>query len=139
MAAKRRRRRSTKRTYRRDAHGRFASTGTAASETARRQGKRRRRAAVAGSVVATGAVVASQVRPASRTRTGVQRRRIVRRHVARAAADHAHLASVRARVFPTTAVTGATFDRDAATREGKRLTEGYRRQIRSQRKARRSR
>lgn len=137
MARRRIKRRSARRTYRRDAHGRFAPTGTVASQTTQRQRKRRRRAAVAGTAVAVGALAGSQARPTSRTRTGVQRRRIVRRHVARAASDYEHLAHVRARAFPTTALSGAAFDRDAATREGKRLTEGYRKQVRSQRKARR--
>jgi hypothetical protein len=129
------RRRSSKRTYRRDAHGRFASAGTVAAEDTKRKRKRRRRAAVAGSTVVAGAVVASQARPASRTRTAVQRRRIIRRHVARTAADHEHLASVRTRVFPTTAVTGKGFDADAAKQEGRRLTKGYRKRAKTVRKA----
>jgi len=83
-----------------------------------------------------GAVAGSQARPTSRTRTAAQRRRIVRRHVARAASDHEHLARVRARVFPESVMTGATFDRDAATREGKRLTKRYRKQARSVRRSR---
>jgi hypothetical protein len=129
----RRRRRKAKRVYHRDSRGRFASTGTT---EARKKQKRRRRAAVAGSAVAGTVVVASQARPASRTRTAVQRRRIVRRHVARAKADHKHLASVRARVFPTTAVTGKRFDSQAARREGRKLTKGYRRQVKLVRKVR---
>jgi hypothetical protein len=50
--------------------------------------------------------------------------------VARAHADHEYLASVRAKAFPTTAVTGRPFDADAARREAKRVTAaGYGQQV----------
>jgi hypothetical protein len=127
MARRRSGRRRAKRVYRRDTRGRFASTGSAASDDDRR--KRRRRAAVTGSAVAVGAVAGSQVRPTSRTRTAAQRRRIVSRHVERARADHERLTSLRARAFPTTAVTGKAFDAAAARREGRKLTTGYRHQV----------
>src|SRR6478609_8003076 len=123
----RRRRRSGKRTYHRDARGRFAPTGTTTDDPKKKR-RRRRRAAVAGSAVAVGAVAGSQVRPTSRTRTAVARRRIVTRHVERARADHERLTSLRARAFPTTAVTGKAFDASAARREGRKLTTGYRHQ-----------
>lgn len=80
MARRRPGRRRGKRVYRRDARGRFAPTGGVASDHDKRK-RKRRRVAVAGSAVAVGAVAGSQVRPTSRTRTGVQRRRIVSRHV----------------------------------------------------------
>ncbi|MDP7704294.1 hypothetical protein [Mycobacterium sp. TY815] len=90
-----------------------------------------------GSTVAVaGVVAASQARPASRTRTAAQRRRIVKGHVARAAADHERLTAIRARAFPTTALTGRKFDAQAARAEGRKLTAGYRRQAKQLRKAR---
>jgi hypothetical protein len=130
-------RRKAKRTYHRDARGRFAPTGhdTTAEEEKRR--KRRKRAAVAGSAVAVSAVAVSQTHPASRTRTAATRRKIVRGHVARAGADHAKLSSLRARAFPTTAVTGKPFNAKTARREGRKLTKGYRKGVKSVRKARR--
>lgn len=137
MARRRPGRRRSKRVYRRDARGRFAPTGSVASDENKR--KRRRRAAVAGSAVAVGAVAGSQVRPTSRTRTTVARRRIVRRHVARAGADHERLTSLRARVDPISAVTGAKFDAKAARAEGRKLTSGYRRQVKRTRKTRKKR
>ncbi|HUO37365.1 MAG TPA: hypothetical protein VMU34_05765 [Mycobacterium sp.] len=75
-----------------------ASTGAATE--AQKKRKRRRQAAVTGSAVAAGAVVATQAHPASRTHTAIQRRKLVKRHVARAQADHDRLASLRAKVFP---------------------------------------
>lgn len=84
--------------------------------------------------VAVGVVAASQARPASRTRTGTQRHRIVRRHVTRARADHAKSVSRRNRVFPTDAIRPARFDAKAARREGRTLTKGYRKQVRTVRK-----
>lgn len=130
-------RRTGKRVYVRDARGRFAPTGHNATTEDEKRKKRRRRAAVAGSTVVAGAVAGSQVHPASRTRTAVQRRRIVRRHVERARADHERMTSLRARAFPTTAVTGKPFNAKAARREGRKLTKGYRKQIKRTRKARR--
>lgn len=132
MARRRPARRAAKRIYHRDARGRFAPTGTTADEQKKRK---RRRAAVAGSAVAAGAVAASQVHPASRTRTAVTRRRLVARHVTRAAADHAKLSSLRARVYPTSVMTGKPFNAKAARREGRRLTKGYRRGVKKLRKA----
>lgn len=130
--------RRSQRRYARDARGRFASTGA----SARRAGddddqdeptRRRRRAAVAG-VSATGAAVAaSQVRKTSRTRTAIGRATIVRRHVGRARADHERNAARRARVLPGS--KAAPFDAKAARREGRALTRGYRKQIRSVRSA----
>lgn len=132
-------RRRAKRTYRRDARGRFASTGSVASddEQTKRKRRRRRRATVAGSAVAVSAVAGSQVRLTSHTRTAAQRRRIVARHVERARADHERLTSLRARVDPTTAVTGRRFDAKAARAEGRKLTAGHRRQVKRVRSARR--
>jgi hypothetical protein len=95
----------------------------------------RRNAALAGSPLAAG-VAASQARPASHTRTAAQRRRMVKRHVERARADHERLASIRARVFPTTAVTGKQFDASAARREARRLTAGHRQQVKRARRKR---
>ena len=135
------------RTYRRDSRGRFASTGAASSSTggsgtaSSSAGRKRthRRAAV-GAVVAVGAVAASQARPASRSRTTIQRRRIVKTHVGRARVDHARQISRRNRVFPTAAVTGSAFNAKAARAEGRNLTKGYRKQVRTVRKrARKSR
>jgi hypothetical protein len=138
MSAKRRRpgrRRGGKRTYRRDARGRFASTPGGSPDAERR--KRRRTAA--GVTVAIGAVAATQARPASRSRTTVQRRRIVKGHVARARSDHAKLSSLRARVYPTTAVTGRPFNAKAARAEGRKLTKGYRKSVKTVRKSSRKR
>lgn len=89
---------------------------------------------MAGSAVAVG-VAGSQVRPTSRTRTTLQRRRIVARHVERARADHAKLSSLRAQAFPTTAVTGGPFNAEAARADGRTLTKGYRKGVKSVRKA----
>lgn len=120
------------RTYHRDARGRFASTGASTAEDAKR--KKRRRTA-AGVTVAVGAVAATQARPASRIRTAATRRRIVKGHVARARADHAKLAGLRARAFPTSALTGRPFNAKAAKAEGRKLTKGYRKSVKAQRKA----
>jgi hypothetical protein len=100
-----------------------ASTGAATE--AQKKRKRRRKAAVTGSAVAAGAVVATQAHPASRTHSAIQRRKLVKRHVARAQADHDRLASLPAKVFPTTAVTGPWFNPSAARREARKLTAGY--------------
>jgi hypothetical protein len=135
MARLRRGRRNGRRIYRRDARGRFASTGSATDDPKKKR-RRRKRVAVAGSAVAVGAVAGTQVRPTSRTRTAVQRRRIVKGHVGRARADHERLTSLRARVFPTSVVTGAKFDAKAAYREGRKLTAGHRKQVKRIRKER---
>jgi hypothetical protein len=134
MAAKRRRpgRRRAKRTYHRDARGRFAPAPGGPSDDDKR---RKRRRTAAGVTVAVGAVAATQAHPASRTRTAVTRRRIVKGHVARARADHAKLSSLRAKAFPTTAVTGKPFNAKAARAEGRTLTKGYRKSVKSVRKA----
>jgi hypothetical protein len=122
------------RVYHRDARGRFAPTG-AATEGSKR--KRRRQAAVAGSAVVAGAVGVQQARnPASRARTAVGRRRIVRRHITRAQADHERAVSRRNRVFPTEALRSRPFDAKAARREGRKLTAGYRKQVKRVRKRR---
>lgn len=132
MAGRRR-----KRVYQRDAHGRFAPASGGSTDADRR--KKRRRTA-AGLTVAVGAVAATQARPASLTRTAATRRRIVKGHVARARADHAKLSSLRARVNPTTAVTGRPFNAKAARAEGRTLTRGYRKRVKTVRKsARKSR
>jgi hypothetical protein len=130
-------RRRARRLPPRDSRGRFTSTGASTADDDKR--KKRRRTA-AGVTVAVGAVAATQVHPASRSRTTVQRRRIVKGHVARARADHAKVSSLRARAFPTTAVTGKPFNARAARAEGRKLTNGYRKQVRTVRKtARKSR
>ena len=85
--------------------------------------------------VAVGAAAATQAHPASRTRTAATRRKIVGKHVARARADHAKLSSLRARAFPTTAVTGKPFNAKAARDEGRKVTKGYRKGVKSVRKA----
>ncbi|PJK21013.1 hypothetical protein CSX11_17985 [Mycobacterium goodii] len=72
-------------------------------------------------------------RPAARA-PPITRARIVRRHVARARADHERSVSRRNRVFPTAAVRARRFDAHAARREGRALTKGYRRQVRAVRK-----
>nr|CRL70327.1 hypothetical protein CPGR_01940 [Mycolicibacterium komanii] len=132
MAGRRR-----KRAYRRDAHGRFAPASGVSSEDERRKKRRR---TVAGVTVTVGAVAATQAHPASRTRTAATQRKIVKGHVARASADHAKLSSMRARAFPTTAVTGRSFNAKAARAEGRTLTKGYRKQVKIVRKsARKSR
>lgn len=129
MAGRRR-----KRVYHRDANGRFAGTPGKSND----DDKRRKRRRVAGGVtVAVGAVAATQAHPASRTRTAATRRKIVKGHVGRARADHAHLAGLRSRAFPTTALTGKPFNAHAARAEGRTLTRGYRKQVKSVRKARR--
>ena len=93
-----------------DAHGPFTSAlGTSATKRKRK----RKVEAAAGSDVVTGAVMVSQAHPTSRTRTAVQRHRIVKRDVARAQADHERLASLRAKGFPMTAVAGRKFNTPA--------------------------
>lgn len=134
------------RVYRRDAKGRFASSGTAAPTTSPdaadlKRRVRRRRAVVAGTAAVT-ALAASQVHPASRTRAGITRRRIVKRHVARAASDHRKSVTRRARALPHRVTPGAAFPksaRKAATAEARKLTNGYRRQLKRARKARKRR
>jgi hypothetical protein len=64
-----------------------------------------------------------------------RRDRIVKGYVARARADHAKLSSLRARTFPTTAVTGKPFNAKAARREGRKLTKGYQKGVKKVRKA----
>lgn len=124
-------RRKAKRTYYRDARGRFAPAPGAEA-----QKRLKRRRAAAGVTVAVGAVAATQAHPTSRTRTGLARRRIVRGHVERARADHAHLASIRARAFPTSVMTARPFNARAARAEGRRLTAGYRKKrVKSEGKA----
>lgn len=127
----------------RDAKGRFAATGstsevsTEAADLKRRV--RRRRAVLAGTAAAT-ALAASQAHPASRTRTGITRRRVVKGHVARAASDHRKSVTRRARALPHRPTAGAAFPksaRKAATTEARKLTRGYRRQLKRTRKARR--
>lgn len=131
------------RVYRRDARGRFTGSGTTsevsteAADLKRRV--RRRRAVVAGTAAVT-AIAASQVHPASRARTAITRRRIVKRHVARAASDHRRSVTRRARALPHRPTAGAAFPksaRKAATTEARKLTKGYRRQLKRTRKARR--
>jgi hypothetical protein len=129
--ARRPARRKAKRTYHRDARGRFAPAPNAAE--AQKKRKRRRRAA--GAVVVAGAVAGSQVHPTSRTRTGLARRRIVRGHIERARADHERLASIRARAFPTSVMTARPFNAKAARAEVRKLTKGYRKGVKSVRKA----
>lgn len=125
----------TNRAYHRDAKGRFASTGTGSPEATKH--KRRRKAAIAGTAVA-GVVAASQTHPASRTRTAITRRKLVKRHVARAASDHRKSVTRRARALPHRPTAGAQFPkaaRKAAKREARKLTRGYRRQVKRTRKA----
>ena len=130
------------RVFRRDAKGRFASTGTtaaASSEAARlkRRVRRRRAALVGGAVAAT--AVAGQVHPASHTRTAITRRKLVKAHVARAATDHRKLVTRRARALPHRPTSGAAFPtakRKAAHTEARTLTRGFRRQVKRARKAR---
>jgi hypothetical protein len=129
------------RVFRRDAKGRFASTGSAnapSPDAARR--KRRRRAGLAGTAVAATAVAASQVHPASRTRTAITRRKLVAGHVARVASDHRRMVTLTARALPHRVTTGARLPalaRKAARAEGRTLTRGYRRQVKRVRKTRR--
>jgi len=129
------------RVYRRDAKGRFASSGDAtapSSDAAKR--KRRRRAGLAGTAVAATALAASQAHPASRTRTTITRRRLVKAHVARTASDHRRIVTLTARSLPHRVTTGAQLPasaRKAARTEGRKLTRGYRRQVKRNRKARR--
>jgi hypothetical protein len=128
-------RRRGRRNYARDSRGRFAATGASSGGSSEDDEKRRtRRRTAAGVTVAVGAVAASQARPASRTRTTVQRHRVVKTHVGRARADHANLTRIRARAFPTTAVTGKPFDAKAARAEARRLTKGYGKRVRTVRK-----
>lgn len=145
---------SAHRRFVRDSRGRFASapggstssaTGRAATtpEAARRAALRRQRArrvatttAKAGVAVAA-VVVASQVRPSSTTRTAPARRRIERAYVARAAADHRKITTLRASAFPTTRLKAPKFDPRAARTEARSLTKGYRGQVRAARRVRR--
>jgi hypothetical protein len=128
------------RTYRRDAKGRFTSTGTAQSPEAARR-KRRRRAVVAGSTALAGAVAVSQARnPASHARAAITRRQLVNAHVARAASDHRRTITRRARALPHKPTAGAAFPkaaRKAAKAEGRKLTRSYRRQAKRSRTRRR--
>ena len=125
--------RRSARTYHRDAHGRFASTGASTEYDDEKRRKRRR--TVAGVTVAVGAVAATQTRPTSITRTAATRRKIVKGHVGRARADHANLAGMRARAFPATAMSPKPFNAKAARAEGRTLTKGYRKSVKTQRKA----
>ncbi|SON62255.1 hypothetical protein MSIMFI_03776 [Mycobacterium simulans] len=133
---------SSGRVYRRDTRGRFTATGTTSevsTEAADLKRRVRRRALVAGAAAVT-AIAASQVHPASRTRSAVARRRIVKAHVARAASDHRKSVTRRARVLPHRVTPGAAFPksaRKAAHVEARKLTKGYRRQLKRTRKARR--
>lgn len=139
---------ATRRRYVRDERGRFASVPGAAQparqpDTARVAALRRHRArratrtALAGTVAVATVAVASQAHPTSRTRTMPTRRRIERAHVARAAADHRKLASLRASAFPTSAVGSPAFNPRTAKREARALTAGYRKQVRAARRVRR--
>lgn len=142
MAGRRRRsRRSSARMVRSVRHGSVGRRMTSRQAAALRKAqlasarKRRRRratvAVVAGSTVVAGAVLVHQTRdPVSFTRVAVGRRRLVARHVARARADHEHMALLRARIFAGAPLTGAPFDRRAAVREARRLTAGYRKTVR---------
>src|SRR5689334_829622 len=128
----------------RDSRGRFATaTGSASSpEAARRAALRRQRArrvatttAKAGVVVAA-VVVASQVRPSSTTRTAPAKRRIERAYVARAAADHRKMTTLRASAFPASRLNAPKFDPLLARAEARSLTKGYRGQVRASRRVR---
>ncbi|MCV7139988.1 hypothetical protein H7J76_12530 [Mycolicibacterium fortuitum] len=98
---------------------------------AKRAALRRQRAAKAGAVTVAVVIVASQAHPASRTRTAPTRRRIERAHVARARADHAKLSSLRASAFPTSAISARPFNAGAAKAEARKLTSGYRGQVKA--------
>lgn len=148
VTKKHRAKRSVKRSgrvYRRDAKGRFASSGTAAPTTSPeaadlKRRVRHRRAAVVAGTAAVAATAASQVHPASRTRTAITRRTLVKSHVARAASDHRKSVTRRARALPHRPTPGAAFPKSAhkaATTEARKLTKGYRRQLKRTRKARR--
>ncbi|WP_165613851.1 hypothetical protein [Mycolicibacterium fortuitum] len=63
--------------------------------------------------------------------TGGPRRRIERAHVARARADHAKLSSLRASAFPTSAISARPFNAGAAKAEARKLTSGYRGQVKA--------
>lgn len=123
-------RRKGKRVYHRDARGRFAPAPGGPSD----RKKKRRRAVMARSAVAVG-VAATQAHPASRTRTGITKRKIVRKHVTRASADHKGNTSRRNRVFPTRAIQVRRFDAKAARREGRTLTAGFRKGVKSVRRS----
>lgn len=140
---------TTRRHYVRDAQGRFASVPGApvGVDPARVAALRRQRAryvtragvrtaAVAGSAAIATVAVVSQSQPSSRTRTAPVRRRIERAHVARAAADHAKLRSLRASAFPTSVMTAPSFDPRSARAEAQSLTSGYRRQVKAARRMR---
>ena len=135
-------RRSTgRRVYVRDSKGRFARTpGGSSPDSSDDDAKRKKRRRTAGGVtVAVGAIAATQARSTSVTRTAMTRRRIVKAHVGRARADHARHVSRRNRVFPTEALSPRRFDAKAARAEGRTLTKGYRKQLKSVRKASRNR
>lgn len=119
VKVKHRVRRSVKRsgrTYVRDARGRFAASGTTSEVSteaaALKRCVRRRRAVVAGTAAVT-ALAASQVHPASLTRTEAARRRIMKRHVARAATDRRKSVTRRARALPHRVTAGAAFPKSA--------------------------
>ncbi|BDB41123.1 hypothetical protein Mkiyose1665_46010 [Mycobacterium kiyosense] len=118
----------------RDRRGRFASTGAApAGGSAEAHPKRNRRRAAAGTVVAVGAVAASQARRGSRVRTAPARRRVRRAHERRVLRDHGGMALHR----------GTPFDygraRKVARAEYKSLAKHYRKQARIDRKRARKR
>ena len=94
---------------------------------------------MAGTAIAGTAVAATQAHPASRTRTAITRRKLINRHVARAQDDHEHLAALRAKVFPTSVMTARRFDASAAKREARKLTSGYRGQVKRVRRRKRRR
>lgn len=107
----------------------------------RRQRARRatavKHAALAGLTVGAAVAIATQAHPASRTRTAPARQRINRAHVARARADHAKLTSLRASAFPTSVMSAPAFNAQAARREARTLTAGYRGQVKAVRRIRR--
>jgi hypothetical protein len=134
----------------RDSRGRFASVpggsnqpakaAPSSADAARRAALRRqrgRRVAKVGVIAVATVAVASQARPASRTRTAPATRRNQRTYVARAAADHRKLTSLRASAFPASRLNAPTFNARTARREAKTLTKGYRRQLRAARRVRR--
>ena len=133
--------RGGRRVYVRDAKGRFASTpgGPSSADERDQPARRVRRRTKAGITVAVGAVAVTHARPTSRARAAVTRRRIVHAHVARARADHVKLSSLRAKVDPTSVMRPPRFDAQAAKAEGRNLTKGYRKQLKSVRKASRNR
>jgi hypothetical protein len=70
-------------------------------------------------------------------RTAATRHKVVKGHVARARADHACNISRRNRVYPTAAINARPFNPKAARAEGRTLTKGYRKGVKTVRKARR--